>query len=376
MCVGRKIVLFLSLLYEFSLANSATLGGNLEILPILSIPSDDSSSYRRNGLSQLRVNTAWTPLEQLEFNLAGRMVVYGGQDFHQGNAIASRLERDPGILDMRKAQSTEKIPTVVLGDVDRLNFVWNKEQFIITTGRQRINWGTNFVWNPNDWFNAYDYLEIAYPERPGSDGVRLQYYPGETTIFEVVAQTGEDSLNRTYATLFGFQALNYDWKVQAGLSGRDLATGYSWDGDIRGAGFSGELSIYKDIDSSFERKNWYSVASISLNYTFENSIFLQASTLYNGYPRGVVAPQLSKRLMEKKQAVFGEISYPWSPLIQVDLATIVSAEDASYCLIPLATFSLLENLDFRVSGQFFHGNAGDLFGNTQDIAYGSLKYSF
>ena len=49
----------------------------------------------------------------------------------------------------------------------------NKINFRI--GRQRINWGTTTIWNPNDIFNAYNFLDFDYEERPGMDGGKFQY---------------------------------------------------------------------------------------------------------------------------------------------------------------------------------------------------------
>ena len=62
--------------------------------------------------------------------------------------------------------------------VDRLWVDFNYGKFQARVGRQRINWGQTLVWNPNDIFNAYSFFDFDYVERPGSDAVRLQYYPG------------------------------------------------------------------------------------------------------------------------------------------------------------------------------------------------------
>jgi hypothetical protein len=60
-----------------------------------------------------------------------------------------------------------------------LDYTAGKWQFRV--GRQRINWGVNLVWNPNDVFNSFSYFDFDYEERPGSDAVRVQYYTGTTS---------------------------------------------------------------------------------------------------------------------------------------------------------------------------------------------------
>ena len=51
--------------------------------------------------------------------------------------------------------------------IDRMLIQYSDEKWDITIGRQRINWGINNIWNPNDIFNAYNFLEFDYEERPG-----------------------------------------------------------------------------------------------------------------------------------------------------------------------------------------------------------------
>ncbi|HRX94444.1 MAG TPA: hypothetical protein P5158_10020, partial [Chitinophagaceae bacterium] len=48
--------------------------------------------------------------------------------------------------------------------VDRASVDFIKDKWQITAGRQRINWGVNMVWNPNDIFNAYSYFDFDYEE--------------------------------------------------------------------------------------------------------------------------------------------------------------------------------------------------------------------
>ncbi len=53
----------------------------------------------------------------------------------------------------------------------------------ITVGRQRIAWGTADRLNPTDNINAYDLEDIwDFGRHHGSDGIRLDYYPGNFKI--------------------------------------------------------------------------------------------------------------------------------------------------------------------------------------------------
>ena len=75
---------------------------------------------------------------------------------------------------------------------DRLYVQWNKGNWEIKVGRQRVNWGINLAWNPNDLFNAYSYFDFDYEERPGSDAIRISYYTGVASGIEVAVKMADD----------------------------------------------------------------------------------------------------------------------------------------------------------------------------------------
>ena len=68
--------------------------------------------------------------------------------------------------------------------IDRAYIDYTKDKFQLRIGRQRINWGQCFTWNPNDLFNAYSFFDFDYVEKPGSDAIRIQYYSTGTSTFE------------------------------------------------------------------------------------------------------------------------------------------------------------------------------------------------
>ena len=159
--------------------------------------------------------------------------------FIQGNTIVkfpgygSAMNRDPGVIDLSYAYegnynvNTGYVFTTML---DRAWAEFSFGDFVGTIGRQRINWGQTFVWNPNDIFNTYSYFDVDYPERPGVDAIRLQYYTGMTSQIELAAKI--DSAKRiTAAAFYRFNAVGYDFQVLGGiLSEEDLVIGGGWSG--------------------------------------------------------------------------------------------------------------------------------------------------
>ena len=100
--------------------------------------------------------------------------------------------------------------------IDRANIDLTFGAFQATIGRQRINWGMNYVWNPNDIFNSYSFFDFDYVERPGSDAVRLQLYLNSTASIEAVAKINEFDA-WSLAGLMRFTVLGSDFQFLGGL---------------------------------------------------------------------------------------------------------------------------------------------------------------
>ena len=123
-------------------------------------------------------------------------------------------------------------------------------------GRQRVNWGVNLVWNPNDVFNTFSYFDFDYEERPGTDAVRVQYYTGVTSSAELVYKMGKKCQRNGFGRLVSFHHnWNYDFQFLGGWVGTDFVAGTGWSGDIRGAGFRGEITQFVPRKSRSGSKN-------------------------------------------------------------------------------------------------------------------------
>lgn len=381
-----KICLFilgLMISSGFSIANS--IGGYVEDLPFITVPFDNSLNVHTNNILQVRLNTKWYPCDPVTVEASGRLLWYGGQDFKETGAIAAQLQNNPGVLGLKWAQGAKEAPLVLFENIDRLSCEISKGKLSFTVGRQRINWGTNLVWNPNDWFNAFNFLDFLYLEHPGADAVRLQYYLNATSVAEVAFEAGKTQSERNFAVLYKFNMWKYDWQFQSGLIGNDLAAGFSWSGSIKGAGFRGELSWYKTLVDGVISDSQRIVASFSGDYTFSNSLYVHASFLYNGFgasddsgstPLTLVTQITARSLIPKKYALFGEIAYQLTPLMKIDLATTASPTDRSFYILPSFTLSILDNVDLLAIVQISQGKKGTLYGGASDILALSLKWSY
>lgn len=151
---------------------------------------------------------------------------------------ASGIDADRGWLDMSWNVIDERsfLFNIFL---DRLWIDFSGNNYQLRLGRQRINWGQAFVWNPNDVFNTYSYFDFDYPERPGSDAIRLQIYPSYSSTLEIAANIDSED-NITAAALYRFNKWGYDIQFLGGyISGSDLMLGTGWSGSLGSASFRG-----------------------------------------------------------------------------------------------------------------------------------------
>lgn len=276
---------------------------------------------------------------------------------------------------------------VGLSELDRLYAQFSKGNWEITIGRQRINWGMNLVWNPNDIFNTFSYFDFEYEERPGTDAVRVKYYTSITGSAEIVYKAGETIDDMAFAGLYRVNKWNYDFQFLGGFMGQDYVLGTGFTGNIKGAAFRGELTYFKprQVFSSTSNKDGVIVTSISADYTFKNTLYLHGGVLFNSNGTSGKAGQIQlmgnnelspKMLSRGKVSLFGQVSYNITPLVTANFSTIMNPDDLSAFISPSVSISLSDNFAFSAFGQFFIGSVGSEYGHIGQIAYLRFKYSF
>ena len=348
--------------------------------PETPIPGFDVNNLGMNILHN-RLNFKWYTSKKLTTVIEMRNRLMFGNLVKDFPDYQSTVNVDNGLVNMSwiTAQGTGWF---VHSMFDRAYVDYTSGKWQIRTGRQRVNWGVNLVWNPNDIFNTFSYFDFDYEERPGTDAVRIQYYTGTTSSAELVYKPGRDQAHSVVAGMYKFSRWDYDFQFLGGQAGNDWVMGGGWAGDIYGAGFRGELT-------HFEPRNDFSiratVASVSADYTFSNSLYIHSSILYNSNGKTGKAggmdvlfnPDMSaKQLSLARYSLFGQVSKPITPLLSGSFSGIVNPSDGSFYVGPTFSYSLLNNLELMLTGQLFFGDSGTEFGDIGQIAFGRLKWSF
>ena len=321
--------------------------------------------WTTDNLFHNRLNFKWYPVEWLTASVQMRNRLMYGDKVRGDNleiGYVSGLENDNGLLDMTWNLFHKK-SFVLNSTIDRAWIAFEKNQWNIKLGRQRINWGQTFVWNPNDLFNVYSFFDFDYAEKPGSDAIRIQRYTGTTSSVEAVIKTNRDK-KVTTAGLFRFNKWNYDIQFLAGLlQEQDYVIGTGWSGDLKGASFRGEMSYFQPKENFSDTTGQF-IISTGLDYTFGNSLMLQAEFLYCQIPKGTninnfeefyARPLTVKNLSFTQYNTFIGATYPLTPLLNTSFNAMWFPKIDGFAIIPNLSYSLKDNLDLSFFMQFFSG---------------------
>jgi len=297
-----------------------------------------------------------------------------------GAVYSDMIGQDPGFTDLSWNIVTEN-SFFFNTTLDRIWLDLNYNKFQVRIGRQRINWGQTFVWNPNDIFNAYSFFDFDYIERPGSDAVRFQYYPSSSSAAEIAAKVDSDD-DVTAAALYRFSKWGYDIQFLAGYSNSsDIVAGMGWSGSIGSLSVRGEGSWFQPVES-FSDTTGTGLFTIGADKVFKNNSSVQLQIMYcnkplelNSFTSFYTGNLSSKDLAFSEFSAFGQYSFQVNPLVTLSLSAMWFPDLKGYFAGPSIDCSLTENIDFALLWQHFDAIMG---GSRTSINIGflRLKYSF
>ncbi len=344
---------------------------------------DFKKQWLVDNLIHNRLNFGYLPSEHFHVILQMRNRFFYGQSVEAIPNYADLINAKTGYFNFSRILFQGN-SFFMHSTIDRayMDFIFGKLQ--IRAGRQRINWSQNLIWNPNDVFNAYSYFDFDYEERPGTDALKVQYYTGVTSTAEMVYEIADSLKGMALAGLYRFNLKGYDFQFLGGYVKNDWIAGTGWSGHIGGAAFRGEATYFYSNDDLVTQRSQL-VTAISGDYTFKNSLYMQAAVIFNTkgatgkapFPENIFYSSVSaKNLTPARSEIFAEASYPVTPLINTSVAGILNPLDHSFFFGPSFTFSLQDNLGLLLMGQFFEGGTGTEYGDIGKLIYWRLKWSF
>ena len=238
------------------------------------------------------------------------------------------------------------------------------------------------MFNPNDIFNGYSFFDFDYPEKAGSDAVRLSYYPSAVSVMEVAAK-----LNRwgqlSAAALYRFNVTGWDIQALGGVVNQyDAVIDAGFSGEAGGINLRGETSFFHSTQADVPLKNTL-IVSLVADYIFKNSLSLSGTILYNQQPADYSsnflslynAPLSPKNLSITDWTVCAQTSYPTTPLLTGGLAVVSFVCLPAFYFGPSADYFLSNNITFSAMIQVFTGGSKAETSNL-GLGYLRLKYNF
>jgi hypothetical protein len=339
---------------------------------------DIDSVWNNENLIHNRININYYANNHLTLNMEIRNRLFTGDNVRFFPNYSSMFEDDKGLVDLT-GNIIDKNSFFLNSTIDRAKIDLTFDKLNITIGRQRINWGQTFVWNPNDIFNSYSYFDFDYEEKPGSDAIRAQYYIGSISSVELVAKS-DSSEEVSIAGLYRFNKFNYDFQILAGKMNKDeFVAGLGWSGFVKSLGFRGEISQIISQNDSLDNAF---LASLAFDYYFANSAALQFEALFidnpvelNNFQDYYTSALSIRNLSFTKLSFFASGSYPITPILNISLAGMFYPKLNGFFVGPSLTYTFSDNTDFSFFFQSFSGE----FNNSREtfnLAFLRLKYSF
>jgi len=347
---------------------------------------DVNGEWITDNLFHNRINAYYYPSENITFSVQFRNRFMYGETIKYSPGYAETIDTDNGFIDLSMNILNEN-SFFLNTTIDRIYMQFTKGKFVTTIGRQRINWGISTVWNPNDIFNIQNYFDFDYIEKPGSDAVRFQYYTGPSSIMEVAAKLDRND-HLTLAAYYKFNRGGYDIQLLGGvLEEKDYLAGMGWSGNIKNAGFKGELSYFHPVKNSSDTAGTF-LFSMGMDYMFRNSLFVQVEGLYSRMPDGFNINDFLnwyqgtlnvKNLAFTDFSFFSSITYPFSPLLNGSLAGMYFPELKGFFAGPSIDYSVSDNIQLSIIIQVFSGelpNPLTQLKERNDLYLGFLRYKF
>ena len=357
-----------------------TIKGYIKYLEQISFVND-ITNLQTLGLLHNRLNFKYTPNDHFTFRLEARNRVYYGDAVKMYPGFAALVTGGEGAVNLSEnwvsSHSMLFNSTIDRGSAEYINGKWD-----ITLGRQRVNWGISTVWTPNDIFNTFNYFDFDYEERPGTDAARVQYNLTPSSSLDAAFSPGRTALQNAGALMYRFNKWGYDFQAFSGVYLQNFTAGAGWAGNIKDAGFKGEVTYF--APGQHDAGGASMAATLSVDYAFKNGIYVMVSGLYNklgtdsvlNITRLTASTLSAKNIFPFKYTLFSEISYSFSPILKASLGGMFSPSGNSLIILPSLAYSISDNWVLDLIGQSFYSQQNGGYKPLGNSIYLRLKWGF
>ena len=319
----------------------------------------DGDSLTSSNLVHNRFNFKFNISSKISARLEIRNRIFYGEQIAEIPEFGKTINRDPGYLNLSKLWVDDS-NFVVQSVIDRMLLQYSGSRWDVKIGRQRINWAINNVWNPNDIFNAYNFLDYDYEERPGNDAIRVEHFLRDNSTIEFACKPGQEEDQAIAAVIYKFNKSKYDIQFLSGVFNTDIVVGAGWAGSIKDAGFKGEVSYFHP-KKEFTDSSGVVTASAMIDYTFKNSWYSIFSFLFNSDPANAFNTDFkfvnfnitAKNLFPFRYSFYTGVTKQFTPVTSMNLAVIYTPTNNTLILFPFFAWNAAKNLNLDLTIQSF-----------------------
>jgi len=350
----------------------------LIILPPSSFFQNEAALF--DNLVHNRINFGYYPDDRFSFEADLRNRFFWGDQIRLASATyIDELDKSNDFFKLSWGHS-DSLGVAFHTMIDRLYLDYTIGNWQFRAGRQRINWGINTAWNPNDIFNAYSFTDFDYEEKPGSDAILIKYYFDFASSIEFAAKAFEKKEDAVAGILLKWNRWTYDMQLLGGIMQHNLVLGGGWAGNLFNAGFKGEFTYFKAMAK--DEEDGFSM-TLGLDYIFKNSLFANLGFLYNqnGNDDQSLAEIFSfdlsaKNLYPYTKALYASVNYPFTQLFYAGIVVVYSPVSTHpVFLSPTLSISLANELDLGLFGQLIL-EKDESFTSPVQAFFVRFKYSF
>ena len=312
--------------------------------------------FLTNQLIHHRLNLRWDIINNLTIHSGWRNQIFFGEQVKASSDFGQLLLRGQDDFFNLSTNFIDQNSIVFNSTLDRLYAEYYWGDLEISFGRQRVNWGINTIWNPNDIFNTFSFVDFDYEERPGSDVGLVRYYFSELGSMEIAAKFHGSKEKMVVGGLWKLNAYAYDFQILTGYANGYYAFGGGWAGNLGNAGWKGEFTWF--VSDIPEVDNTFLITS-GVDYSFVNGWYISGGFLFNRNGSGsssitelVTFNVSAQNLYPYKYAILLTNSYPITPLSSASLTVVYTPNSLHPMFIsPVITYSIAQDWDLDFTGQ-------------------------
>lgn len=319
-----------------------------------------------------KLDSTWT----LDAEIRNRLF-YGESSRAGGASYAAILDQDHGLWDGAYVFRNNTFIWSTM--IDRLWIDYARPGWRVRAGRQRINWGISTTWTPNDLFNAWNFLDFDYEERPGTDAILIQKRLGPSAAVDAAlsGSMADSSYVAAVRVSANWKAYDLQW-ITGSYKGRPTI-GMGWAGPLGQFGFKGEMAWFGATQGSTFS------ATVQIDRLLPHSWYVSTGMLYAGgasgnilQPAALASNTLAPdRLMPVKWSAIVSVAKPITPILHASLALVYSPDFHLFITVPAIACNIKENWDIDLTGQSFMLQApGKHFSNQYLAIFLRLRNSF